>query len=459
MTETGPFAAAALDMAARGLAVLPVGGPDGKVPLVAWANWRRPPGKNFLQNLACKHGAANVAILTGLSSLTVVDIDQPDMADAMQKRFGQTPLVIETPSGGRHLYYRAAGEGCGTLREAENLPVDIKAAGGVIVAPPSVRPSGPHSGKCYRIVKGSWDDLPRLPTIKSGSLPASRPKPVPGAAGAVTEGARSNTLLKFLLREAKGCDSPEALIDVARGVNDSFVPPLPDAEILHVAQSAWKYESRNENWAGTEARTVLSASEAALLRANPEAGFFLLLIRLNRGGRDEPFAVSPEGLRRVNFMPGWGERKYGAVRNWLAEAGFLSVVHQGGAGAGDPRLFKLANPAQKKPSILKGNITKTSPLFCIPARRFAERRKNRLDDGQVDLVTLAGGEPAPRQAPPEIFGPQIKSARQARGMTQASLAALAGITRAALANVERAAYPAGPGLQRRLSEILQERTA
>jgi hypothetical protein len=117
MTETGPFGAAALDLAARGLAVIPVGGADGKVPLIAWANWRRPPGKNFLQKLACKHGAANVAILTGLSSLTVIDVDRADLADAMLERFGPTPLIAETPSGGRHHYYRSGGERSTTLRD------------------------------------------------------------------------------------------------------------------------------------------------------------------------------------------------------------------------------------------------------------------------------------------------------------------------------------------------------
>ena len=41
----GPFATAALELHACGLAPIPLGGDDGKVPLVRWKTWNRQPGK------------------------------------------------------------------------------------------------------------------------------------------------------------------------------------------------------------------------------------------------------------------------------------------------------------------------------------------------------------------------------------------------------------------------------
>ena len=38
---SGPFRDAALDLLARGLAIVPCGGADGKVPLVEWGKWTK----------------------------------------------------------------------------------------------------------------------------------------------------------------------------------------------------------------------------------------------------------------------------------------------------------------------------------------------------------------------------------------------------------------------------------
>ena len=52
----GAFASAAPDMAARGLAVIPLGGDDGKRPLVKhWSRLKRRPGAAFLDKIASRH--------------------------------------------------------------------------------------------------------------------------------------------------------------------------------------------------------------------------------------------------------------------------------------------------------------------------------------------------------------------------------------------------------------------
>ena len=75
----------------------------------------------------------------------------------MIERFGDTPLKTRTPSGGCHLWYRHNGEPGGL---SPHIPVQLKAAGGFVVVPPSVRPSGPHADRLYEFVEGTMAILP-----------------------------------------------------------------------------------------------------------------------------------------------------------------------------------------------------------------------------------------------------------------------------------------------------------
>jgi hypothetical protein len=82
-TVPWPFAAAAFELHSHGLAVIPTGGDAGKVPLVKWASWRRPPGRAFLEKLIAKHPDANIGVLCGLSNVTIVDVDAPELVKLM----------------------------------------------------------------------------------------------------------------------------------------------------------------------------------------------------------------------------------------------------------------------------------------------------------------------------------------------------------------------------------------
>ena len=78
-----PFADAALVLRSHGLAPIPLGGEKGQTPLVLYANWKCPPGHQFLERLVGEHPTANVGVLTGLSGVTVVDVDDPKVMDRM----------------------------------------------------------------------------------------------------------------------------------------------------------------------------------------------------------------------------------------------------------------------------------------------------------------------------------------------------------------------------------------
>jgi DNA-binding XRE family transcriptional regulator len=447
-----PFADAALGLAAHGLAVIPLGGDDGKKPLVAWEKMRRRPGRAFLERLAARHGTANIGILTGLSGIVVIDVDESGLINDAIRRFGETPLIVSTPRGGAHLYYRGSGERCGTLRTTEGSPIDWKGIGGVVSAPPSIRPTGPHAGAAYTFRTGSWKDLTRLPVLRPGSLPGvDRRRDLP------MEGNRNDALFRFLLRGARGCDSMDQLKDVAAWYNELLQSPLSEAEITRTVASAWRYESDGSNWVGTEARATVTWSAFKVLARNPDALALLLSLNFSHALRREPFAVVAKAMHEANHIPGWGLQKYRASKEFLIAEGFLKVTHRGGKKPGDAWLYQLKDPAFVKGSETEPKTAISSDIDqrSLP-RHSTQRRKTRYTDQAVDLVTLAGGEAAPRRTDPKIFGARLRAARKASGMTQAELAAQVGITRAALSNVELANYPAGSDLQRRCSKIFME---
>ena len=167
----------------------------------------------------------------------------------MIERFGDTPLKTRTPSGGCHLWYRHNGEASADL--SPHIPVQLKAAGGFVVVPPSVRPSGPHADRSYEFVEGTMANLARLPRLKTGStnrlgVTATNPTQLQ----AVKEGRRNNSLFRHLKDHAPYCDDYEALLDVGMTFGQHDCDPiLPIAEIAKTVDSVWKMMAEGRLWA------------------------------------------------------------------------------------------------------------------------------------------------------------------------------------------------------------------
>jgi hypothetical protein len=166
-----PFAEKALDYAQRGPAVIRCPGDDGKSPrgaIAGYHRWKKAPGPRSIRKFAVNWGDANIGIIPSLSGLTVADVDEGGKdAEKIIRRAGDTPLIIGTPSGGLHLYYRSNGERSSNLRSA-GFSVDVRgSSAGIIIVPPSFRRSD-----CvpYKFERGNWDDLDRLPYARPGSL-------------------------------------------------------------------------------------------------------------------------------------------------------------------------------------------------------------------------------------------------------------------------------------------------
>jgi hypothetical protein len=259
------------------------------------------------------------------NKLTVVDIDSPDgrLVDEIQARYGVTPLHITTPSGGRHLYFRH-GDEARQIRPLPGLPVDILGAGNVVAAGSTV-----SKGR-YEIIRGSLDDLDRLPRL--APLPAA-----PQGAAPIPDGRRDDTLFRRLLREARHCDDFETLLDVGRTLNMDCSPPLTDNHVVKIARSAWHYETSGNNWVGRKARASTDRAEILAFSHEPAAALLLNLLRVSHPGIGARFAI--DQVATANLL-GWDRERLRAKIKVLIEVKRIRIIHKG-RGKGDPHLYEL----------------------------------------------------------------------------------------------------------------------
>ena len=119
----------------------------GKHPRVNWTKHQsKRPSPEQLTKWWKQWPRANVGIVTGaISGLFVVDIDGEAGWEALagtgiDLRSMRTPTVIT--SRGKHLYFKHPGDGTIPTKAGFLPKVDIRADGGLVVAPPSVHKNG-----------------------------------------------------------------------------------------------------------------------------------------------------------------------------------------------------------------------------------------------------------------------------------------------------------------------------
>ena len=99
--RAGPFAKVAGELLAHDRVPIPC---NGKRPIAkGWQKQTPAEVRNNLRSRIGRFGSANVGISCGPSRLVVVDIDQPELLEAMRERFGPTGLIVRSPRGGYHL--------------------------------------------------------------------------------------------------------------------------------------------------------------------------------------------------------------------------------------------------------------------------------------------------------------------------------------------------------------------
>ncbi|MCF6217021.1 MAG: bifunctional DNA primase/polymerase [Emcibacter sp.] len=273
------FSSHAPDYAEYGLTVFPVGGENGKIPQVK--NWRKF-GPRTWEKLSSKYDNDNIGIVN--KTLTIVDIDDPKLFHKCLNRFGDTPIKIQTPGGGFHLWYQSNGEArrIGINGQA----VDLLGKGGFAVAPPSIKPAG----GCYSFIEGDVTDIPNLPTIKANALP----DPINNTATKQGKsGTRNNNLFNFCLKAARGVKSENELAEIALTESAKFNQPLDVEEVHKIVQSAWNYEISGKNLTGRNA-ILIETEIFEKLVGHPEAFYLMTFLTKKHARLRDIFFIDQE---------------------------------------------------------------------------------------------------------------------------------------------------------------------
>jgi putative DNA primase/helicase len=185
-----------------------------------------------------------VGIVTGrVSGLLVLDVDGPK-GEAVLKEHGHPPTpMVRTPSGGLHLYFRHPQEDIKTaIRIAPEL--DVKAAGGYVVAPPSRGPNG----KSYQWLISPEDTEPAvvpewvMRRIKERTNRNGWRSPAPPVGERIAAGERNQALTSLggTMRR-RGMDE-DAIFAALQVTNEQrCTPPLTVDEVRGIARSVAGY--------------------------------------------------------------------------------------------------------------------------------------------------------------------------------------------------------------------------
>jgi len=244
----------------RGWSVVPVK-PREKVPLVAWRAYQdRLPTREELGTWFRRWPDANIGIITGqISNLVVLDIDPrhggDESLDRLALRSGRLPptLTVRTGGGGRHFYFTALAEPAALpSRVSLAQGIDVRAEGGMVVAPPSVHPSG----RRYEWVTGgdSCQDAVPLPHWLVALIRAESRRSAhdPGywrqlVADGVEQGARNETIASLsghLMRCGVDVDVIKELLVCWNRIR--VRPPLDDTEVLRTVDSIRRTHQRHQ---------------------------------------------------------------------------------------------------------------------------------------------------------------------------------------------------------------------
>ena len=158
---------AAKDLLGRGWRIFPVGGDDGKKPLVRWLSSHTDDIRQVEAWLRLQDPTGWGVVCGKFSGVVVIDID----GDYVPEEVTATPTyAVATPSGGWHFYYSAdttIPNSAGKL----GPKVDVRGDGGYVVGAGSFRPDGGR----YEAVGGDVAPCPPEIVRKACEKPAASP--------------------------------------------------------------------------------------------------------------------------------------------------------------------------------------------------------------------------------------------------------------------------------------------
>jgi hypothetical protein len=249
---------AALAALARGWVPLPIV-PGAKRPLLAWEGLQHhAPAEWEVRDWYARWPDAGLGFVTGaVSGLVVLDVDPGHGGTAslseIEAREGSLPDTIEaaTGGGGRHLYFAHPGGRVGN-RAGIAPGIDLRGDGGMIVAPPSLHPSGQRyrwrpghaPGEIALAPLPGWLQAPPAePDRKGHSLDHWRGLVHAG----VAEGTRNSTIASLTGHLLWHGLDPEVVRDLMLCWNRVRCrPPLPDEEVARTVASIERTHARHD---------------------------------------------------------------------------------------------------------------------------------------------------------------------------------------------------------------------
>jgi hypothetical protein len=293
-------------------------------------------GVESYQKLLITHADANIALLDGTrGGLTRVDIDDAKLLDECLERFGETPVITKTPSGGFHLFYRSNGEQ--RMLGVEDKKIDILGSGGYGLVPGSMTDAG-----IYQFIEGSLIDL-------GGNLPHMKaaPQPRSGVPEQMRAGDGRNTFLFHSLRnEAQQCKDEAELVALADTLNNNFAEPLPATEVRRIAGSVWRYVQKGRLWVkGCEPSTLITKSIYDELNVK-ELNLFLGLTFAHGAKNGRPFVLAQPAAKAF----GMSIHSLRLAQAGLEAKGFIEVVKRGERKKPQATIVRLSS-RQKVPTI------------------------------------------------------------------------------------------------------------
>lgn len=262
-TATSSTLERALALIRNGYSVIPVGrGDKNKAPLIdSWQEFMpllkdgssgRNPTEAEVRAWWQQYPNAKVAIPCGWKGLAVIDVDETNLANQLIEQFRNYAPLVRTPRGGLHIYLTEE-------ESSKNGPlikgvVDIKSAGGYVIAPPSEGYTKINSIDAPLSIPNAREYAAMILSglgyeIENGDSVRTEQK----ITGTIPEGSRNTVLTSFagsLKRNSNGI-SEEAILAALQAINQTQCkPPLSTDEVARISKSVFRYSPPADEWPG-----------------------------------------------------------------------------------------------------------------------------------------------------------------------------------------------------------------
>ncbi len=218
--------------------------PNDKRPILS--GWQTATLEATLNALAANPGA-NVGIAVP-AGYTVLDLDLKNGSDgfaSLQAAGYELPdsLTADTPSGGRHIWFKLPAGVTASNRVGILPGVDIRSDGGYVVTVPSV-----IDGKPYLWNGWNGSAAPAIADAQTSLLELiqKRPKATPAAdqiPDQIPEGRRNATMASIGGSLRRAGMAADEIAEALQSINSQrCAPPLDEAEVSVIAASVGRYE-------------------------------------------------------------------------------------------------------------------------------------------------------------------------------------------------------------------------